>query len=191
MIETNIIEDNLNIWCESLLEYHVPRWEELPDIELYKDQVITIVDKYLLPIIKVDKGSIITSAMVNNYVKLGLIPAPKKKKYNRVHLAYLIAIGILKQVVTISEVRDGIEYQASIKGTKIAYNMFALEQENSIKAIVSLVSNRNIEIPTDKYSVENLALKMAAMAFANKIVAEKMVELEAPSLKIAKAKKEK
>ena len=47
-----------------------------PDLELYMDQVRTLVDRYLSPVIK---ASIATSSMVNNYVKLGLIPAPVKK----------------------------------------------------------------------------------------------------------------
>ena len=57
---------------------HLPRWHELPDIELYMDQVITLIEKYLSPLITLEKHTLLTSSMVNNYVKHGLIPAPVK-----------------------------------------------------------------------------------------------------------------
>lgn len=73
--------------------------------------------------------------MINNYVKLKLIPKPDKKKYGREHLAYLVAITILKQVLTIPEVRDGIVWLAEKVGPKQAYNLFCQEQERELSAL--------------------------------------------------------
>ena len=72
---------------EDLQRYHLPRWEELPDIELYMDQVITLIERYLAPLLEEadeENNKIITSAMINNYVKLGIMPKPIKKRYERV-----------------------------------------------------------------------------------------------------------
>jgi Domain of unknown function (DUF1836). len=51
--------------------------------------------------------------MVNNYVKNGLLPHPEKKRYTREHLAYLIAITFLKQVVSINDIEEGLAVQTN------------------------------------------------------------------------------
>lgn len=73
------IKQQLKEWGAELESFRLPRWEELPDLELYMDQVITLIDRYLSPVIQGEKHPLLTSSMVNNYVKLGLIPAPTKK----------------------------------------------------------------------------------------------------------------
>ena len=87
----------------------LPKWEELPDIDLYMDQVIALMNRYLD---NRTKDKMITPSMVNNYVKMKVMPAPVKKKYTREHLMYLIIICVLKQVMPLSSVetvlKDGL-----------------------------------------------------------------------------------
>ena len=83
----------------------LPRWNELPDFELYLDQVLNLLDKYLFPFVPCEDPHIVTASMINNYVKLQLLPPPTKKKYNRSHLAHLIAIGVLKQTLSLPMIR--------------------------------------------------------------------------------------
>lgn len=177
---SNAAEQELKQWARQLSQIHLPRWEQLPDIDLYMDQVVTLIERYLGFLIKNSKDKIITNSMVNNYVKLNLIPAPHKKQYNRVHLAYLIAITILKQVVTIKEVKDGILQQSSINGTKNAYNQFCLQQELEFQRIASQILDGEIQAPIQEMQIpfQDLALKMASVAFAGKITAEKVVALQ-------------
>ncbi len=165
------MDQDLQEWQESLREVHLPRWEELPNLGLYMDQVITILEHYLEPVFP-EGEKILTPAMINNYVKLKLIPKPDKKKYGREHLAYLVAITILKQVLTIPEVRDGIVWLAEKVGPKQAYNLFCQEQERELSALFQPPEG---ECPA---GTEVLALRMAARAFASKRMAEKMLELE-------------
>lgn len=75
----------------------LPRWETLPDIGLYMDQVITLMERTFAPFLP---GAEITKSMVNNYVKVGLIKRPVGKRYDREHLALLIMIGVLKQALS-------------------------------------------------------------------------------------------
>ena len=96
------LRKDLILWSDTLQDFHLPRWEELPNFDLYLDQVITLIEGYLQHLFDEENDTILTSAMINNYVKLKLIPKAEKKRYNRVHIAYLIAITILKQVLTIS-----------------------------------------------------------------------------------------
>ena len=71
---------------QDILNMALPQWELLPDIGLYMDQVITLMDRTFSPALP--KGEM-TKSMVNNYVKVGMIPRPVGKKYDREHLAML------------------------------------------------------------------------------------------------------
>ena len=56
--------------------------EELPNFDLYLDQVITLIEGYLQNLFDEENDTILTAAMINNYVKLKLIPKAEKKRYN-------------------------------------------------------------------------------------------------------------
>lgn len=75
-------------------------WETLPDLSLYMDQVIGYMPRQL---IQYGEGERLTSAMVNNYIKDGLMPRADGKRYTRPHLAYLTAICALKQVLPVKD----------------------------------------------------------------------------------------
>ncbi|MBR6521606.1 MAG: DUF1836 domain-containing protein [Oscillospiraceae bacterium] len=94
--------------CDQLLAVHLPRWNELPDIELYMDQVLALMAKYMQGVAS-GEDKVLTASMVNNYVKMGLVPAPVKKKYSRSHLARLVIICVMKQVVPMAIIRGFIE----------------------------------------------------------------------------------
>ena len=101
----------LNEAEEKLRAYSLPLWEELPDIALYMDQVISILGKYMAIYYETigDEKSI-TASMINNYVKLGFMPAPVKKKYSKIHMAYLLVnhLGIKRYVVNVKDAVDAV-----------------------------------------------------------------------------------
>ena len=72
---------------EKIIKHHLPRWNELPEIDLYLDQVVNYLEKYLGILSSNDDDKIITKTMINNYVKQGIMPAPEKKKYGKTHIA--------------------------------------------------------------------------------------------------------
>lgn len=121
-------------WVKSLDEIRMPRWEEITDIPLYMDQLIAVVTQYLEPfqIFASDKSPV-TSSMVNNYVKLGLIPKPVKRHYNKRHIAYLIVITLFKEVISIQDIRRVLIFLAQSQGNSNAYNQFCGLMENTIK----------------------------------------------------------
>ncbi len=171
MSKNEIIE-----YYDRLNNAHLPRWEELPDFNIYMDQLISLLEKYLSFIVVDQDERIITRSMINNYVKLKLINKPVKKQYNRVHLATLIAITILKQVLTISEIRDGVAYQARFKGYRNAYNYFCVEQEKAFKEALGIVSDdyelsSSLKIEDDS----QIVVKLATKAFASKAIASFIV----------------
>ena len=77
-------------------------WDELPDIPLYMDQVVSYLSRQM---ISIGDGDPLTSAMINNYIKDGLVERANGKKYDQEHLAYLTAISALKQVMSVREMK--------------------------------------------------------------------------------------
>ncbi|EOT45937.1 MULTISPECIES: DUF1836 domain-containing protein [Enterococcus] len=171
------LQEELYTWAQTLTTFHLPRWQELPDLELYMDQVIKLVDNYLSPVIQTEKHPLLTAAMVNNYVKKKIIPPPVKKKYNRKHLAFLIAITSLKQVLAIEEIRTGILFQGKKIGIRQAYDVFCETQEQAIQLIGLQIQGEFSTSMTD-IPLELIAVTAAARSFAGKLLAEKMIELE-------------
>lgn len=101
--DTAYIEMKLRRWEKYINEYRLPAWEEIPDLGLYMEQVLALLTDYLdyLPPELKDE-QFITAATINNYVRNRYMPKPYKKKYYRIHIAYLVMICTLKQSLTIA-----------------------------------------------------------------------------------------
>ncbi len=111
----------------SVNNFHIPRWKELPNIELYLDQVVKLVNSCLAPYINPnseDENELLTKTMINNYVKNNLIDAPVKKQYSRVQLAKLFVICVLKQVYSMQDISMLIDTALKNYRIEIAYNQF-------------------------------------------------------------------
>ena len=92
-------------WARAGQGEPLPAWDDLPAIPLYMDQVILYLSESLRLFQPEGEPSLLTSSMINNYVKNGLIPHPEKKKYRKEHLAGLIVLCLLKQVLPIPDVK--------------------------------------------------------------------------------------
>lgn len=101
------VAEKLNRWERFLDSYRLPEWEELPQIELYLDQVIALVNNYVgFFVYDPTEEKLLTPSMVNNYVKLRLIPAPVRKKYGRKHIALLLMVCTFKQSVSMAAMSE-------------------------------------------------------------------------------------
>lgn len=78
---------------------------DVPNINLYMDQVTTFMDEHLSDSKRHEDDKILTKTMINNYTKNNLLPAPVKKKYSRDHLYVLAFIYYLKNILTISDIQ--------------------------------------------------------------------------------------
>ena len=113
----------------SLSAFHIPRWNELPTIELYLDQVVKLINGVLAPYINFnldpkDESELLTKTMINNYVKNNLIEPPVKKQYSRVQIAKLFVICVLKQVYSMQDINGLINIALEYSKIEIAYNQF-------------------------------------------------------------------
>ena len=128
-----------NIEPTLLNDIHMPRWNELPNVDLYLDQVVTFINSTLNSFILSNvsnssktENQILTKTMINNYVKNKLIEPPKKKKYSKVQLAKLFVICILKQVYSMNDIKDLINIALQHSDIKIAYNSFCDQFEEAL-----------------------------------------------------------
>ncbi len=116
--------------CAHISQQRLPRWNELPDLELYMDQVLSLMERYLGNYPGFDRKGL-TAAMVNNYVKLGVMPPPVKKKYTRPHLARLTMICVLKASLPIDSIKNLLVRSFENKDVSEVYDHFCDEFEQS------------------------------------------------------------
>lgn len=131
MMDDAIVE--LMDWLHKVDEFDLPTYKELPSVPLYMEQVITYVNGVLTPLSEKEKN-VLTSFMVNNYVKAKIINEPINKKYTKDQLGYLIAISILKQTLSISETSLLIELDGDLSQTRpVLYEFFRLMVHDIVK----------------------------------------------------------
>ena len=100
-IDTN---DMLNSILASLSRVDYIKTNDIPDIELYMDQVTTFMNSHLKPSKRYTEDKILTKTMINNYAKNALIPPPDKKKYSKEHVLLLIFIYYFKNILSINDI---------------------------------------------------------------------------------------
>ena len=103
--------------------FSYPKWAEIPNIDLYLDQVLLYVNQVCAPI-SLDKDKGLTAYMVNNYVKHGYLTKPDKKKYQRQQIARLIAITTLKSVFSIQEIAQTLNTLQTQASSDQLYDAF-------------------------------------------------------------------
>lgn len=135
-----------------LKSFSLPTWDNFPSIELYMDQVVALLNEYLSIFIAPKGDMQITSTMINNYVKLKTIPAPIKKKYSKMHLAYLVMVCILKQTHSMATISSIIPPDMDEESLKTVYSSFV---KNHNKAY-SFVSEQIFDVASKIFAEENV-----------------------------------
>lgn len=114
--------------------------EDIPNIDLYMDQVTTFMDKHLRSSKRYDDDKLLTKTMINNYTKNELLPPPNKKKYTKEHMFLLIFIYYFKNVLSMNDIQTifnpltGRYYNnkdSKIKLEQIYDEIFRLEKEQT------------------------------------------------------------
>jgi len=153
--------------------FHLPRWHELPTIDLYIDQVVSLLEQHLTGYIKNDnekEEKLVTKTMINNYVKHGVIKPPINKKYRKEHTASLFVIFILKEVYSINDIKKLISLGIDTSPIEQAYNRFCSELEKAIRIVFA---EKNY-VKNSKLSQEQYILRNVVQSFANKLYVQKV-----------------
>ncbi len=120
---------------KEVLSIALPTWDELPSIELYMDQVIVLLNRYIVSA----HMAPVTQSMVNNYVKLKAIPAPVKKRYSKVHLAYLIIFCTLKQSLSIATIQKIMPVDLTESQVESLYSSFLSNRQKSTEYTIDQI----------------------------------------------------
>ena len=162
---------------EEIINYHCPRWNELPDIGLYIDQVISILEKNLNIFSPGNDQKLITPTMINNYVKVGLIAPPVKKRYRRSHLACIIIICLLKRSLTMAAIQKLMPPHMTEQEVEHLYRSFRRNRSIAIEHVVKQVHDWDGEIFRSDEDDDDAAfvIRLAVMANLFKTSAEKLV----------------
>lgn len=148
--------------------FHLPFYDELPNVSLYREQVIAYIEKVLDPLSFCIDTPWITPSMVNNYVKAGLVSPPLKKLYGRDQIATLVAVCIFKQVLSIPAIERLLNIQRITYRRDVAYDYLVNEVTNAIRASFS-TNNELTEDSAHVVTRESLLVRSAANAFASKV----------------------
>lgn len=148
--------------------FHIPRWDQLPSIDLYMDQVVAFIDGSLGDFFACTGTVSLTKSMVNNYVKSRIVDAPVNKKYPRLSVAMIVVVCILKNCYATEEIGKLIRLGISLENTEVTYNRFCEAVENAVHLVFSgEVHIREESIPgrDNKYLMENFALSFASKMY--------------------------
>ncbi|MBR5534379.1 MAG: DUF1836 domain-containing protein [Ruminiclostridium sp.] len=185
--DKELVAHKLQRWENYLNNYKLPAWKELPDIGLYMDQVIALLGQYLdfIPV-EDQKNKPVTPTTINNYVRLKVMPAPEKRKYYRIHIAYLIMIFTLKQGTSINGIQQLLPITADEEEVKKFYTgyidrlqdiaLFYTTQTRSAAQEILGLSEDGQEARED--SVEHFIIQNILTSGFSRILAEKLLRLQ-------------
>lgn len=159
---------------ERMLRERPDDWASLPDLALYMDQLISYMPRQL---IRFEETDSLTSAMVNNYIKDGLMPRAEGKRYNREHLAYLTAICALKPVMSMKEMNaifvsaeEVSRFHGHDPSVERWYEVFLQSLDRSL---TDVAADLPTDLPREELCV--LALDLALRSYATKLACQRVL----------------
>ena len=188
--DVKLIGAKLRRWENYLDNFRLPQWDELPDMDLYMDQVVMLLQRYLNFLPEDEHGNAaITASIINNYVRLKIMPEPQKKKYYRIHIAYLIMIFTLKQSLSIAMLQKLIPMGITEDEVQELYDAYVERHRASacyfidqVREGAALIVGHEIDHePTIRNTVDLISTTAIVSGFA-RLLAEKLLLLEGHTL---------
>ena len=158
-MDINTLRDDINGW-------EPVKWEGLPDIDLYMDQVVTYLRRQLALFQDDSEASLVTRSIINNYVKDGIVPRPVNKRYAREQLSALMMACVLKRVLPMQQVKQLLR-----PGDQESYAAFSLGLKKALSREAEALERMEGE------SLQDLALDYALRAAANCLMADRLLNM--------------
>ncbi len=156
---------------EKLASNRPDGWDKLPDIPLYMDQVVSYLTRQMVCF---EEGDALTSAMINNYIKDGLLSRANGKKYGQEHLAYLTAISALKQVLSVREMRALVAIGRENGTSQQQYDYFCRVLDRALnQASEQLNEDAQVE------DLPGMVLTYALQSYAHGLACRRLLEIMA------------
>ena len=188
--DRELVAGKLRRWESYLDDFRLPAWEEIPDFGLYMEQVTVLLQEYLdyfPPELKEEQ--FITAATINNYVRIKVMPEPKKRRYYREHIAYLIIILTLKHALSIALIQRVIPTGLPRSEVERIYRAYAARHRLTARYFIE--QTRQLAGPilghedADEMSAETpeaLIVTNAVMSGFTRLLTEKLLLLEGKDL---------
>lgn len=170
--------ERLKEWARAYREFEATSWDALPDIELYMEQITGYLNRQLRMQTKDDcrDSQMLTSSMINNYVKSGLITRPTQKRYDREQLAQLYMLCSMKQILAIPDAAALIRYLTS--GEHLiseVYDAFVLDQHDINEGVADVLEQ--VGGVRSEYDLLKIAVGLVLNAAAERLAAERIISL--------------
>lgn len=188
---------------EDLRKIDYVKPEDIPNIDLYMDQITTFMDSQLAASKRHADDKILTKTMINNYAKNNLLPPPAKKKYTKEHVLTLIFIYYFKNILSISDIQSILNpiteryfgKDADYRLEDIYREVFGLEHQETQNIIKDLAKKFNTAMQTFPDAEEEDAELLRTFSFIcmlsfdvyiKKTLIEKIIDQAAPPAPDAK-----
>ena len=148
---------------ETANSFVLPSYPEIPNVGLYLEQTAKYISEYLQPLEDVT----ITTSMISNYVKKGLVANPVKKTYSREQISYLMFIALAKSVMSMESIGQILELQKKTCSAERAYVYFRQEFINVLQYVFGC--KEELENIGEEESDEKLLLRKVIVTAAHKI----------------------
>lgn len=201
-------KDMINSILESVSRMDYIKPEDIPNIDLYMDQVTTFMEEQLSSTKRYEDDKILTKTMINNYAKNKLLPSPEKKRYSREHVLMLIFIYYFKNILSISDIQTLLtplteKYFKSMTEKDMTYiynEVFSMENEQieSLKKDLLRKYKASQETFSDADQKDQEALRRFSFicllsfdVYTKKMMIEHLIDQMAPSSEKGAKKKKK
>ena len=150
----------------NIQEFHLPKYSEIPNVGLYLEQVAKYINGYLEPLACME----LTTSMISNYVKKGIVSNPVKKQYYAEQIAYLFFIAVAKNVLSIENIHIILKMQKEVYDCETAYNYFCEKFQQMLRTvfygeeILSLKNEKNYQV---KNMLQSVLFATAHMVYLN------------------------
>ena len=200
-------KDLLNSILASIARIDYVKPDDIPNIDLYMDQVTRFMDEHMASSKRHDDDKVLTKTMINNYAKNNLLPPPVKKKYSKEHVLLLIFIYYFKNLISIKDIetlldpitkkyfQNDSDNELSLKD--IYEEVFELENERidatskDIAKAYTQAMNTFTDLPEDEAEYLQLFAFICSLSFdvyVKKMIIEKLID-QLPEPKHEKKKK--
>jgi DNA-binding transcriptional MerR regulator len=170
---------------------------DIPNIDLYMDQVTTFMDDHLGKLKRNDEEKVLTKTMINNYSKYGLLPPTNKKKYTNEHIIIMLFIYYLKPILSITDIKalinplndffiqKGIDpnlldikafNDRLIDSEKAHFHLFEERMLDTLKASKNLFDDIENEQQRELLEIFSAAYMMTVQASAQRFLVTKMID---------------
>ena len=183
--------EELKQYLQGVSDFAFPEYKELPNIELYMEQVLKYINT-TLDCLTLNQEKMLTSFMVNNYVKAKMIDLPVKKRYSKEQIGYLMAICLMKSTISMADMSLLLELDNHVSADKGRLYAFWARMENSILSETAKKTLFHVDSTARHYASQKtknkkkaeedaratlglIALRLAIQSQANKLISDSII----------------